>query len=103
MSSLGDQRRHKADIGGPSNARDRRSRLCDDVLVEMIEARLRGLLLQVPRRPGVIRGSPLRSLPQGIMARVRILYLEPRGCTIPPWLFLRSCKCGLGVHCPPPL
>ncbi|KAL5743963.1 hypothetical protein ACOSQ2_027079 [Xanthoceras sorbifolium] len=34
MSSLGNQRRHKADTGGPSNMRDRRSHLSDDVLVK---------------------------------------------------------------------
>ncbi|KAL5848869.1 hypothetical protein ACOSQ4_006882 [Xanthoceras sorbifolium] len=108
MSSPGNQRHQKANTGGPSNVRDRRSRLFDDVLVkyeklalkkepgvkvaEMLgptKARLRGLLLQVVRRPG------------GIMAGVRRSYLELRGWMILPWLFLRSYKCGLGVHCSP--
>ncbi|KAL5799492.1 hypothetical protein ACOSQ3_032569 [Xanthoceras sorbifolium] len=36
------------------------------------------------------------------MAGVRRLYLEPRVWTILPWLFSRSYKWGLGVHCSPP-
>ncbi|KAL5734164.1 hypothetical protein ACOSP7_032025 [Xanthoceras sorbifolium] len=36
------------------------------------------------------------------MAGVRRLYLEPRVWTILPWLFPRSYKWGLGVHCSPP-
>ncbi|KAL5773624.1 hypothetical protein ACOSP7_013259 [Xanthoceras sorbifolium] len=66
MSNSGDQRRHKVNTNGPSNTRDRRSRLSDDVLVKYE------------------RGSSLRSLPQGIMAGVRRLYIESRGWTIIP-------------------
>ncbi|KAL5840798.1 hypothetical protein ACOSQ3_013464 [Xanthoceras sorbifolium] len=88
MSNSGDQRRHKVNTNGPSNTRDRRSRLSDDVLDGRSAATHRGevtgLLLQVVQRLKVIRGSSLRSLPQGIMAGVRRLYIESRGWTIIP-------------------
>ncbi|KAL5784862.1 hypothetical protein ACOSQ2_007254 [Xanthoceras sorbifolium] len=103
MSSTSDQRRHKADTGGPSNTRDRILRLFNDVLVE--RTRCQDGRSVVTHRGEVTgsftsgrtvarsdRGSPLRSQPQGIVAGVRRLYLEARGWMILPWLFSRSCK-----------
>ncbi|KAL5804862.1 hypothetical protein ACOSQ3_031662 [Xanthoceras sorbifolium] len=85
MYSLVDQKRYRADTGGPSNARDRRSCLSNDVLVKYerftsYERNMHQYGRSIATYRGeVTGGSPLRSLPQGIMAGVRRLYLEPRG------------------------
>ncbi|KAL5784769.1 hypothetical protein ACOSQ2_007161 [Xanthoceras sorbifolium] len=117
MSSPGNQRHHKANTGGPSNMKDRRSRLSDDVLVEYE----RFMSFERTRRQGgksvtthrcevtgsSISGRTEAQSDRGESAEVstsgdhcgsKEVVLRAEGMNNLPWLFPRSYKWGLRVH-----